>query len=87
MAVGTEKNNFISGVSSAHAFSVHLQHYRLAKTSVQPTDLASVATFFYEPQTNCALPKRKTFQLLTRECLLVSYTFVDWDVLYPSAPS
>jgi len=85
MAVGTEKNNVISGVVPARVFSVHLQHYRLAKPSVQSTDLASVTTFFYEPQTHRALPNRKIILLLTRDCLLVSCAFVDRNVLYPAA--
>jgi hypothetical protein len=85
MAVGTEKNNVVSSVVSARVFSVHLQHYRLAKPSVQSTDLASVTTFFYDPQTNRALPNRKIFPLVTRDRLLVSYAFVDRDMLYPTA--
>jgi hypothetical protein len=85
MAVGTEKNNVISGVVSARVFSVHLQHYRLVKPSVQSTDLASVTTFFYEPQTNRALPNRKMLPLRTRNRLHVSYAFVNRDVLYPTA--
>jgi hypothetical protein len=85
MAVGTEKNNVISSVVSARVFSVHLQHYRLAKPSVQSTDLASVTTLFYEPQTHRTLPNWKILPLLTRDRLLVSYAFVDRDVLYPTA--
>ncbi len=85
MAVGTEKNNVIFGVVSSRVFSVHLQHYRLAKPSVQSTDLASVTTFIYEPQTNRALPNRKIPPLLTRDRPLVSYAFIDRDVLYPTA--
>ncbi|CAA9453306.1 MAG: hypothetical protein AVDCRST_MAG02-1205 [uncultured Rubrobacteraceae bacterium] len=45
MTVGTEKNHVLPGVAPARALPVHLQHYRLAKPFVEPTDLANVTTF------------------------------------------
>lgn len=87
MTVGTEKNNIISSVTSARVFSVHLQHYRLAKPTVQSTDLTSVTTFFYEPQADCVLASGKISPLLARDRVVVGYAFVYWDVLYPTAHS
>ncbi len=85
MAVGTKKNNIVSGVALACVHSAHLQHYRLAKPAVQPTDLTSVATFFYEPQANGTLPYRKSLPLLTSNRILPSFASVNRDVPHPGA--
>lgn len=85
MTVGAEKNNVVSGVTSASVFSVHLQHNRLAKPTVQSTHLTGVTTFFYQPQTGRALADRKIFLLPTQGRVLASYAFVNRDVLYPTA--
>lgn len=85
MTVGTQKNNVISSVTSARVFSVHLQHYRLTKSTVQSTDLTSVTTFFYEAQPNGVLAGGEISPFLARDRILVGYAFVYRDVLYPTA--